>query len=234
MNKTMKYEAVIFDLFGTLVNNFTNTEYQQVLIDMSFVLHVPPDKFTTLWRDSFYLRTNGSHRTHEESISYICRELNVPVTDEQVKQAATLRLDYTIKTLIPRPEAIPVIYKLKSTGCKVGLISDCSPETPVVWPGTPFADIFDVTVFSCVVCLKKPDPRIYLLACDQLGVKPKGCLYIGDGASQELTGAAAVGMHPVLIRDPHETADTHFVDREINWRGTSISSLIEVLPLVSI
>jgi putative hydrolase of the HAD superfamily len=229
----MKYKAVIFDLFGTLVDNFTNTEYQQVLDDMSSVLNVPPDKFSKLWRDSFYLRTNGTHRTHEESIRYICRELDVPVTDKQVEQAAAMRLDYTIKTLVPRPEAITVINTLKSSGYKVGLISDCSPETPAVWAYTPFVDIFDATVFSCVVCLKKPDPRIYQLACERLGVKPEDCLYIGDGSSYELTGALKVGMHPILIRDPGETVDTHFVDREEDWQGTLITSLKEVLNLVS-
>jgi putative hydrolase of the HAD superfamily len=229
----MKYKAVIFDLFGTLVDNFTNTEYQQVLTDMSFVLRVPPDKFSKLWRDSFYLRTNGTHRTHEESIRYICRELDVPVTDEQVERAAAMRLDYTVKTMVPRPEAITVINTLKSSGYKVGLISDCSAETPAVWAYTPFVDIFDATVFSCVVCLKKPDPRIYQLACERLGVKPEDCLYIGDGSSYELTGALKVGMRPILIRDPGETVDTHFVDREEDWQGTLITSLKEVLNLVS-
>ena len=38
----------------------------------------------------------------------------------------------------------------------------------------------------------------------QLGIAPQGCLYVGDGAYGELSGAEAVGMHPVLIRDPDE------------------------------
>ena len=228
----MRVKAIIFDLFGTLVDNFTISEYQKVLEDMSLVLHSPADKFSQLWRDSFYLRTNGSHRTHQESIRYICRELGMPVTDEQVERAAAIRLEYTIKTLKPRPDTIPTIKKLKSLGYKVGLISDCSPETPEAWPKTPFADIFDVTIFSCEACVKKPDPRIYHLVCERLGVKPGECLYIGDGGSQELTGALKIGMHPVLIRDPGETVDTHYVDREDDWKGPRISSLKEILNLL--
>ena len=227
-----KYQAIIFDLFGTLVDNFTVTEYQRVLAEMSSVLKVPPEGFSRLWRDTFRLRTNGTHRTHQESIRYICRELSVAVTEERIEKAAAIRLDFTIRTLKPRREAVPVIKKLKSLGYKVGLISDCSPETPTAWPKTPFDGLFDVTVFSCVVGVKKPDPRIYRIATDSLKVKPQDCLYIGDGSSQELTGARQAGMTPVLIRVPDESADTHFIDREENWEGQVISSLEEVVGLL--
>lgn len=43
---------------------------------------------------------------------------------------------------------------------------------------------------SCV----KPDPRIYLMAIDQLGVFPADTLYVGDGGDGELTGAACAGL----------------------------------------
>jgi len=228
----MKYKAVIFDLFGTLVDNFITSEYLQVLKEMSDVLHAPVEGFSKLWRDSFYQRTDGTHQTHEQSIMLICRELKVNCTAEQLKQASQIRLDYSLRTLVPRPDVIPTIKKLKSMGYKVGLISDCSPETPLIWPKTPLEGLFDVTIFSCQVLLKKPDPRIYRLACERLGVKPEECLYIGDGSSTELTGALKAGMHPVMIRDPKENADTHFIDREENWAGLKISGIAEVLDLV--
>jgi putative hydrolase of the HAD superfamily len=228
----MKYKAVIFDLFGTLVDNFTTSEYNRILQDMADILQVPADKFSKLWKDSFYMRTNGTHKTHEESIRWICNELGKKVTDEQVEKVATLRLDYTVRTLQPRKDAIPTIKKIKAMGLKVGLLSDCSPETPAAWPKTPFNGIFDVTIFSCEVNTKKPDPRIYRMATDKLGVKPEECLYVGDGSSHELTGATAVGMHPVQIIDPRETIDTHYVDREENWTGPRISNLREVLKFI--
>ena len=228
----MKYKAVIFDLFGTLVDNFKTSEYLQVLADMSAVLYTPAPGFSKLWRDTFYMRTDGTHKTHEESILYICHELGTKVSEEQVNQAAVIRLGYTIKTLKPRADTIPTINKIKEMGYKVGLISDCSPETPKAWPVTPFKGIFDVTIFSCEAGVKKPDPRIYQMACDQLGVKPEDCLYVGDGSSHELTGALKAGMAPVQILDPGENADTHYVDRETGWEGHRIAYLKEVLNLL--
>jgi putative hydrolase of the HAD superfamily len=228
----MKYKAVIFDLFGTLVDNFSSSEYQQVLTEMSAVLGAPALAFSQLWRGSFSIRMNGTHKTHEESILYICSELSVKITESQLAQAAALRLDYTVRALKPRSDSLPTINRLKEMGYKVGLISDCSPETPAAWPRTPFNGIFDVTIFSCEAGMKKPDPRIYHLCCERLGVKPSECLYVGDGSSTELTGALGAGMHPAMICDPAENADTHYIDREKDWTGPKISYLYEVLDLL--
>ena len=57
-------------------------------------------------------------------------------------------------------------------------------------------------------------------------------MYIGDGDSNELTGALQVGMYPVMIRVPDETVDTYFVHREEKWEGPVIKSLWEVLDLL--
>jgi putative hydrolase of the HAD superfamily len=228
----MRYRAVIFDLFGTLVDNFSITEYSRVLAEMSAILGAPPEKFSRLWRDTFPMRTNGTHKTHVESIEHVCQELGVPVTAEQVRRTAEMRLEYTARSLVPRPDAVPTLRKLREDGFKVGLISDCSPETPAVWHRTPFVGLFDVTIFSCVAGMKKPDPRIYRLAASRLGMMARDCLYIGDGSSHELTGARAVGMYPVMIRDPGESVDTHYVEREDAWDGPVIAFLRQVLDLV--
>jgi len=228
----MKYRAVIFDLFGTLVDNFSSAEYDKVLRDMASIFKVNADDFSRAWRDSFPERVNGSHASHQASIEYVCRRLGVPCTKAKIERAAALRLDYTSRTMIARPDAVETLTILRRRGYKTALISDCSHETPAVWKQTPFATLFDVTVFSCVAGMKKPDPRIYRLATEGLGVKPQDCLYIGDGSSRELTGARAAGMHPVMIRDPGETTDTHYIEREDDWDGPRISFLKEVLDLL--
>jgi FMN phosphatase YigB (HAD superfamily) len=53
---------------------------------------------------------------------------------------------------------------------------------------------FDVAVFSCVVGLAKPDPKIYLLACQELHVPPAHALFVGDGGDDEIAGAGAAGL----------------------------------------
>lgn len=230
----MKYKAVIFDLFGTLIKNYSIQEHEAVLRQMASILSAPSEGFVRLWYGTFNERCTGVLKTPGDNIDYVCRKLGVPVEDSQVTLAARTRFELTARTMIPVPESVAMLSHLKSEGYKIGLITDCSAEVPTIWQDTPLAPLFDVTVFSCLVGMKKPDPRIYYLATERLVVKPQSCLYIGDGSSQELTGAAAVGMHPVLIRFRDEDNEgIHRVDAETEaWDGPVISSLKEVLTLV--
>ena len=112
-------------------------------------------------------------------------------------------------------------------GQKLGLITVCSQEVADIWDETPFAGLFDATVFSSSVGLSKPDPRIYELACERLGVEPADCLFVGDGANDELPGAERAGMTALQLRAPGEALTP---DGEA-WQGASIEHLSEVVEL---
>jgi putative hydrolase of the HAD superfamily len=58
------------------------------------------------------------------------------------------------------------------------------------------------------VGLLKPDPDIYRLLLDRLGMKPTQCVHVGDGGDHELAGARAAGIATILIdrRLPHCSA----------------------------
>lgn len=230
----MKYKAVIFDLFGTLIKNFTVQQHEETLGQMAELLSAPSDDFIRLWYGTFNMRCLGELKTPEENVEYVCRELNIGVDKDLVEKAALIRYTLTRDTMVPLPGAIDMLSSLKKRGMKIGLVSDCSSEVPNIWSDTEFYSIFDITIFSCTEGVKKPDPQIYKLVAEKLGVNPEDCLYIGDGSSNELTGAATVGMHPVLIIDPEEDqSGTHRVDFEgEEWKGPVISSLQEVLDIV--
>jgi putative hydrolase of the HAD superfamily len=230
----MKYEAVIFDLFGTLIRNFTVEQHEGSLEQVASILAAPAEGFIRLWYSSFKERCTGILQTTEDNIDYVCRELGVEVDDSRRSDAARIRYDLTRNSMVPFPDTIQVLSTLKSEGYRTGLVSDCSSEVPAVWQETPFAPLIDVAVFSCSVGIKKPDPGIYHLAAERLAVRPEDCLYIGDGSSNELTGAAAVGMHPVLLLIPEEdNPGIHRINYEgADWKGPVIQSLSEVLTLV--
>ncbi len=229
----MKYKAVIFDLFGTLVRSPSNQGYLDGLKQMASILSVPYDDFAQLWFDTARERNVGIINSIEANVERICKELRTKVGDAEKRKATQIRFDFVVRTMRPRPDAVEVLSQLKSRGYKIGLISNCSPDTPIIWQDTPFVPLFDVTVFSSSAGMRKPDPRIYNLATEQLGVKPEDCLYIGDGASQELPGAARVGMSPVMIQVFGEEFESPLPeDIRGEWDGSVISSLTEVLALV--
>ena len=73
---------------------------------------------------------------------------------------------------------------------------------------------------------------MYWDACRRLGVDPAECLYVGDGGSQELTGAAAVGMTAVRLAAPDLGGHLVF-GADIGWAGASVESLEEIVPMVA-
>lgn len=229
--RCMRYLAVIFDLFGTLADNFSTREYDEALAEMAVALSLPFDDFKKGWYSSSKARNPSAPQGIDERVAYICTGLGARRKPEQIRIAAKARYDYIRRVMQPRTDAIEVLSHIKKQGQKIGLISDCSDEIPVIWPETPLAPLFDAAVFSCVAGFRKPDPRIYNLLTGQLNIPPEQCLYIGDGGSQELTGASKAGMNPVLIRLDAESTEEHLSGRE-RWDGPTIRSLKEILDLI--
>jgi putative hydrolase of the HAD superfamily len=227
----MKFRAVIFDLFGTLVDDF-GTSIGPTNADLAAALEVPHDPFMQIWRQTSEMRTNGTFQTVEAGLEHVCRAIGVKVSEECLSKAVEIRLQQIGRGLKPKPDAITTLKRLKDNGYKIGLLSNCSIEIPILWPETEFAPLVDSAIFSSRECLKKPDPRIYSLACDRLGVPPEDCLYVADGENYELAAAAKVGLHPVLIRNPASQRRLELFKEAREWQGDSIESLAEVLQLL--
>jgi len=225
----MNYNTVIFDLFGTLVNDFMSVAGQSH-DELAAILGVPYEPFMKQWREITERRTMGEFQTVEASIEHVCGALGVAVNAEQMAKAVEFRLEYTRRALTPKPDAVATLQQLRNEGFKIGLLSNCSIEIPIVWPETEFAELFHSTVFSSRERIKKPAPQIYHLACERLGVAPKECLYVADGENYELAAASGVGMHPVLIKTSNSLTEIRREARE--WQGASISTLSEVLQRV--
>jgi putative hydrolase of the HAD superfamily len=228
----MKFTAVIFDLFGTLVDDFATSVGRQTYSELAEALEAPYEQFMPLWRQTAEMRTGGAFQTVEGSIEHVCDMIGVRVAPEQMKKAVEIRLQQTRRALLPRPDAVATLARLKNECHKLGLLSNCSIEIPILWHETAFAELIDSTIFSSQERLKKPDPRIYHLACDRLGVIPEHCLYIADGENYELAAAAKVGIHPVLIRTSSQETRSELRREAGGWQGDTINSLAEVLQLL--
>ena len=228
----MKYEAIIFDLFGTLVDNFSLAEHERVLKRMASILSLPSEAYVHLTVSTFRERATGKYPDTEAFIRYACNNLGVTPREDDIKSAVQIRADYELQSMAPRDDALETLSQLKTMGHKIGMITNCTSEAPDLWEETPFVSLIDIPIFSSSTGYMKPDPQIYQLACEKLKVSPEKCLFIGDGSNQELTGAAQVGMEAVHIRVPDEELEDAYKINNENWNGTIISALKEVLDLV--
>ena len=229
-----RYDAVVFDLWGTLVDELTHPEahrlvYRRKTDETADLLGVDRDDFARAWSATAPDRMVGRHPSTEATLSHICRQLGAEPGADRISAAAQVRYEYVRAALSPRPGTVETMSTLKESGYSVGLISNCTEEVSRLWRSTPFSPLVDEAVLSFDAGLAKPDPRIYELAITGLGVSANRCLYVGDGSDGELTGAAKAGMTAVLIRAPYDRADG---SRE-SWDGEVISAIPDVLDLLS-
>jgi putative hydrolase of the HAD superfamily len=216
----LRYRAVIFDLWQTLVP-WPAESARALYGQMAEALGAPRDQFEEVWLSGRSARETGPIA---DSVRWVFDQLGL---DADPQPIVTMRRDWTRESLIPRPDALSTLEELGRRGHKLGLITVCSTDVVEVWESTPFRGLFESTVFSAEVGISKPDPRIYELCCEQLGVKASDCLFVGDGANYELPGAEQVGMTALQLRVPGE----ELTEPGKEWQGGSVERLADVLEL---
>jgi putative hydrolase of the HAD superfamily len=150
--------------------------------------------------------------------------------DAELDELLARRRAMTRDSLVPVPGAIATLRELRAREIPTALVSNCTEEVALVWDETPFAGLFDVTVFSATAGCAKPEPRIYELALRELGVPARDALFVGDGANDELEGARRVGMTPVLVVPP---GGDPLWDGLAEWSGLRVTAIPQVLDLVA-
>lgn len=223
--------AVVFDLFGTLVFEFPRADWDAWLETTAAVLEADGESFRAAWEATAPDRQTGRLGDIEENLRTVAARAGAWPSDAQIAEALEARAAMYRAWFVPRDGAKDVLSQLRTDGYRLALVSMCAPDTPGIWRSSPLAGSVDAEVFSCEVRLRKPDPAIFELTAERLGVEPGACLYVGDGSYRELTGAAAVGMHPLLIRDPAEQAEVLRPDPD-TWTGPSIDALRRIPEVV--
>ncbi|MDE3074238.1 MAG: HAD family hydrolase [Chloroflexota bacterium] len=223
----MTYGAVIFDLYNTLVPDMSPADYRAALREMGEAVGLDAEDFRRGWEITADRRYTGEHATPADTVREICRVRGLDPAEDAIAKAAAVREAARRKYFTPRPDAVPTLTELRRRGLRLGLISDCSTETVPLWRACPLVPLMDAAILSCEVGCRKPAPRIYQLACDALKVRPEDCIYVGDGASRELTGAARAGMTALQLR-LHDGLEA----MRQQWSGPSVASLWDVVRFV--
>lgn len=223
--------AVVFDLYITLTDFEAERRRPEFAIALAGELGVAPEAFLELMRLTFDERASGVMGDIRSTLLELARRLNAEPSDTAVNRAVARRRQQELHISTPRKGSIAVLRDLRARGYKVGLISDCTPELIDLWTELPYDDVIDAAVFSCELGCRKPAAALYEELARRIGVPPAQCLYVGDGSSGELTGAARVGMFPVMIDTPF--ASDFRYDAEPEWHGAVISDLADVIPLLA-
>jgi putative hydrolase of the HAD superfamily len=188
--------------------------YAAVLFDFGGVLT------TSVW-DSFaaFLRKEGLDpdtiknlfRTDPEALADLRGLETGELTEGEFEQKFGRRLglkdpegliDSMFEGMQPDERMVAAVRTLRQGGVMTGLVSN-SWSTDHYDRGL-LAELFDVSVISAEVHMHKPQPEIYRLAADRLGVQPEACIFVDD-LRENCEGAEAVGMTAVRHRAAEET-----------------------------
>ncbi len=151
----MEYKAVVFDLFGTLVDA-DGDRWDQMFKDMSNSWGVPLEEFKQPWIASGVERDMGGFQSMEEQLAYLCIGLDYSPPAKLLDHAKTDYVEMRRQSLQPRSGTIETLQKLKFMGLLRGLVSNCSFVDRDLWPACEIAPHIDVSVLSPEVRLMNP------------------------------------------------------------------------------
>ncbi|TCM99017.1 putative hydrolase of the HAD superfamily [Paenibacillus sp. BK033] len=192
----MKIQAVFFDLFETLITEFENG-VRKAPRSNHFVgqLGVDAKLFEQEWKKRQERRMNGTFPDFPSVLRDILSTLGYEAAEEIIDN---IHNDRVASKAIPfnriEPAILEMLGQLRSAGVKVCLISNCTREEVASWESSELAPHFDEAIFSYAVHSAKPEPLIYQLACERIGVSPSDSVFVGDGGSSELDGASDYGL----------------------------------------
>ena len=194
----MKYKAVIFDLFETLITEWEHKKYTKN--ELCADLGIDRTQFDIFWDEKAQDQYLGNI-SFEESILYVGEKCGKYIDQTTLSNI----IDKRIKTKSAcfdyvHPDVFQLLKTLRDMGLQTAIISNCSSEEVKVLKASEIYKYFDEIVLSYEVHMKKPDSCIYEEAAKRLGVDLRECIFVGDGGSDELVGAKNVAMKAIQAK----------------------------------
>ena len=154
---------------------------------------------------------NGTNHLENAWARFERAETDLDAFDREfAAEAKALGYDVPGRDIIPllagdfRPEMIEALRRIK-TRFKTGCITNNVPSMQAAGAGTPanlykseIMELFDHLIESSKIGLRKPDPRIYGLMCEELGVESAACVYLDD-LGVNCKPARAMGMTTIKV-----------------------------------
>jgi len=194
----MKYKAIFFDLFETLVTEWGHKKYtkNEICADLG----IERTTFDRFWNIKEQERYMGSI-SFEESLLYVSEKSGKHFDDTVISNIINKRIKTKSACFdFIRPDVFELLKAIKERGLKTAIISNCSAEEVTALKGSELYKYFDEIILSYEVQMKKPDSCIYEEAAKRFGVGLDECIFVGDGGSKELEGADNVGMNAIQAK----------------------------------
>jgi putative hydrolase of the HAD superfamily len=216
--------AVFFDVGNTLLFPYPSVSevVRQVLADEGHIhdlsaidalMPLVDEYYEDRYRsdDTFWTDEGETSQVWVGMYSLLCRRLGIAEEPERIARRVYDEFGDPGRWRA-YADVEPAFRRLKARGLRLGIISNWDRRLASILDGLGLGELLDTVVSSADVGLRKPDPRVFELACCRLEVAPGEAAHVGDHHYADIVGAMAVGMTPVLI-DRHSsgagTAERH-------------------------
>lgn len=204
--------AVIFDLDGVIIS--TDEAHYQAWQRLADELGVAFDR-------TINEQLRGVSRM--ESLEIILRKSSTVYSETQKRELAARKNDYYLQ-LITRltpadllPNVRPILNALKARSVKIA-IGSSSKNAQTIMARIGLIGFFDAVVDGNDISQSKPDPEVFVLAAQRLGIAPDNCLVVEDAEAGVEAGLAA-GMHVLAVGSAAHT------QRPVALRAASLAEL---------
>ena len=130
----------------------------------------------------------------------------------------------------PKPNVKESLAKIKGAGYFLAVATSTDSErTEKYLKDIEIYDLYDEIICSNMVENGKPEPDIYIYACDRIGIKPENCIAVEDSPNGILSAYRA-NMNVIMIPDLTEAGSD---DIKMAYKiANSLSELVEILEIV--
>jgi epoxide hydrolase-like predicted phosphatase len=187
----MTVRAIFFDLGGVIFR----TDYQAPREHLAERLNTTyEDLFRIVFDSESSTQASVGEMTAQAHWDLVTRRLGRPVSEAKAIRQEFFAGDITDLELIAFIRTLRPRYK-------TGVISNAWPDTRENLVREKIDTAFDAVIISAEVGVMKPDPKIYQIAMEQLGVTPDESIFVDDTA-ENVDAARALGMTGIRFREP--------------------------------
>jgi len=196
-----RYDAVLLDAFGTLVALDRPAARLRDSLRARLGIEVEQERARFAIRAEVAHYAAGCRRAADAASLDALRRECAGVLERELEVNAGLErmLPVLADAIVLRPfaDVPPALRLLEERGLALAVVSngDCSLGASLETAGLRFGVVVD----SATAGAAKPDPAIFRIALERLGVDAGRALHVGDDPANDLTGARAAGIDAVLI-----------------------------------
>ena len=200
--RTARIQAVVFDLFRTLVDpEGVNPEAYRRIDRLASHLGIGVAPLQEWWRSSREQRLRRRAPRLAELLGDFCEKQRAPRSEATIEAALSVADAFHDQALLhPHDHVVRTLKDLRALGVRIGILSNTDEHEIRLWPKSPLASLADAVGLSIDTGHVKPEFEAYRWILDALGgIEPGRAIFIGDGEGHELRGAKQAGFGKVFF-----------------------------------